>query len=110
MNSGSTHAEHYFQRKGFNGYVKEHYEMSGFMSGTVSLDPSPVSRLHHNLLNAIKDHHTLPKMIIVVPDNNILQFIVQKNNMSSIHNGQGNSLDYVRVHEVDSSSERIFAC
>ena len=81
----NSYAEYYFQRSQteFQGYVKDKYEMSGFMATNSPLDRSLVSRIRNNLLTAIREQPVLPRIVVVVLDDNIVNFIEQKNDTSS---------------------------
>ena len=86
----NSYEKYYFQRSKseYEAYVKENYEMSGFMAGELELDNCPVSRLRNNILMAIEKQPILPKLIVIVPDDDILEYIANKNDMSSYSIGR----------------------
>ena len=54
----------------------DNFEVVGFMNDSAnSTDPSIISHLRNMLVEAIKDKTLLPKMIIIVPDDDIINFI-----------------------------------
>ena len=60
-------------------YMKEKFEVSGFMNNEdQSYDINIISRIRNGLVSAICDQIVLPKMIIMVPDDNILQNIKEQ--------------------------------
>ena len=78
-------SEFYFQRPfaEFTGYTRIKYEVSGFINGEYdALDKNSVSQLNNQLYKAIKEQTYLPRILIIVPDDNLIQFIVSKNDTS----------------------------
>ena len=60
-------------------YMKEKFEVSRFMNNKdQSYDTNTISRIRNGLVTAICDQIVLPKMIIMVPDDNILQNIKEQ--------------------------------
>ena len=53
------------------------------MSTAAPLDPSPFSRICNSLLGAIKEQMVLPRLIVIVPDDNIVSYIESRNDTSS---------------------------
>ena len=71
-----TFQQYFYERQiEIKGYVRENFEISGFMNNsTNSLDGNTVSRFCNMLVGAITDKKVFPKMIDVVPDDDIVNF------------------------------------
>ena len=83
---------HYFKRDDMASYAKDKYEVSGFFNNRfMSLDPNVVSRLRNVLVMGIKEQSFLPKMVVVVPDDDIVHEVNEGFYSSSI------SDDYYKV-------------
>ena len=64
--------------------MKDNYEVSGLLAtGHTELNPNVPGRIRNALIRGIKDQILLPKMVIVVPDDDLLRFIQNKNDTSS---------------------------
>ena len=78
-NFGFRSFDQYFKSRNpadYSGYCMEHYEVSNFMTNKFAcLDPSFLSRFRNLLVEGINAQITLPKMIVVVPDADILNAI-----------------------------------
>ena len=71
-----TIEEYYIQRdhKEYNGFVKEHFDVFQHSSSKYACtDKSVISRIRNQLANAIKEETTLPKLVVVVLDDDILR-------------------------------------
>ena len=56
--------------------MKERFEICGFMNKTsASLDENTISRFRNCLVGAILDQKVLPKIIVIVPDDNIIAYM-----------------------------------
>ena len=66
-----------FMKRNFGGcYTKENFNITGFMNGKfVSSNLSMLGRLKNALAAAIMENALLPKMIIVVPDDDIIKIV-----------------------------------
>ena len=67
------------QSSEFNGYVKSHFDVTGFYNGMMSENPCIISRLAnlmgHAILTKTVDNKLLPlsKLVVVVPDADIIR-------------------------------------
>ena len=53
--------------------------MSGFNNNTdLSYDVNTASRLQNLLVGPIRDHVTLPKILVIVPDDDLLRYLIKK--------------------------------
>ena len=78
FNSFNKH--YYLQLDDMNSYVRDHFDAFGFFSNNISyLDNSTPSRIRNLITGAIKDQKILPKLILVVPDSDILDYWHSKN-------------------------------
>ena len=74
--------------KGF-GYVKSHFDVTGFFNNNFSSDnPSVISRLSNLMQFAVSQDfhqkiHPLPKLIVVVVENNLIQLFKDSGGVSS---------------------------
>ena len=73
----STFYQHYHQRKdGFKSYIRENIEVPAYCKNDLSsTNRSVISRLRNALVEGIKEHIFLPKMVIIVPDLDITKFM-----------------------------------
>ena len=84
---GNKSFEKHFKSRQQEGYVNTHFDVSGFSSNSLNDNPSIICRFA-NLMNVavlnnssssstavIKRIQPLPKLIVVVPDNNILEVL-----------------------------------
>ena len=68
----------------YTGYVRHHFEVSGFMTNsTRSIDFNIISRIRSTLVGAIWDQKLFPKVIILVPDMDIVNYLLQCNAANS---------------------------
>ena len=77
----NSFAQFYHQRPESErrGYMMLNYEVSGFLNSKYrSLDGSIFGRLRSLYTSALTTHVWLPKLIIVVPDDDILKYIRKK--------------------------------
>ena len=82
----SSFEEFYFQRDmaHYTGYVWHHFEVSGFMTNSArSIDSNIISRMRSMLVGAIRDQKLFPKVIVMVPDMDIVNYLLQRNATSS---------------------------
>ena len=62
----------------FGGYVQSNLEVTGFMNNKHrSLDTSTIGRLRNLLVGALCDHPLPLKIIVIVPDDDIIRYIYQ---------------------------------
>ena len=76
-----TFEKHYKQRKegGYPMYAKKHFDLFGYSSSKYkSADQNMISRYRNLMPRAINEHILYPKMIIVVPDDDFLKFMLPK--------------------------------
>ena len=74
----TSYTRHFYQRpsENFQGYVKENYEVSGFLNNKRnSLDNSTVSRLRNLFPVALGSYASLPKLLVIVPDDDVIMYI-----------------------------------
>ena len=72
-----TYSEHFNERKfeDYDGYTRRYYGTRGFFTNKYSHhDQNAVSRLRNTLAKAITDRVLLPKMVVIVPDNDLIKF------------------------------------
>ena len=61
-------------------YTKEHFEVSGFMNDKYkSIDTNAVSRMRNLMVGALHDRVVFPKYIVVVMDDDLVEFVAEKN-------------------------------
>ena len=79
---GSRSFEQYYKTRMNNadGYVKSHFDISGYSNNMFSDNPSVISRMSNLLKYAVsqqieKKMYPLPKIIVVVPDDDIIKCI-----------------------------------
>ena len=78
--------EFYFQRDmaHYMGYIRHHFEVSGFMTNSArSIGSNIISRMRSTLVGAIRDQKLFPKVIIMVPDMDIINYLLQRNAANS---------------------------
>ena len=74
-------SQHYFNRnhKVFAGYVHDKFELHGYFNCKAnSNDPSTIGRFRNLLTGAIKSNVYLPKLIVSVPDDDLIKFVDSK--------------------------------
>ena len=72
----SSFRRYYHQQDVNNFYSKLQYEVSGYMSNPMeSLDTNVLIRYCNLLVGTIAEQVILPKMIIIVPDNDLNQVL-----------------------------------
>ena len=84
----NTFSKNYHSRplKEYIGYVRDNYEVTGFLNNKYkSLDQNAVSRLRNLMIGAISDYPLLPKLIVIVPDEDILLFIIKTGDRKLLH-------------------------
>ena len=60
-------------------YAKQFFEVSGFMNNTLkSYDVNVVSRVHNGIVAAMRDQPILPKYLVLVPDDDIINYALRK--------------------------------
>ena len=67
---------HFFRRNKdeYNGFTKEHFEVSGFMSDANSVDSNLLSRMRNLLDVAIDSKLLFPKLVVIVMDNDMINY------------------------------------
>ena len=59
--------------------MKEHFEVSGFNNDRkASLNSNVISCIRNNFIGALSAQPTLPKFVVVVPDNDIIKYFLYK--------------------------------
>ena len=65
---------HFLKRTMTGSYIKENFDVTGFMNGKyISNNPSMMSRLKNALATAINEQAILPRLIVVVPDDDLIK-------------------------------------
>ena len=60
----------------YDGYIRNHYEVTGFMNSKyASQQRSMLARMRNLLPNAISNQPLLPKMVVIVPDDDLIRFM-----------------------------------
>ena len=60
--------------------MKEAFEVNGFNNDKdASVNENTISRLRNNLVAAIADQKVFPKIIVIVPGNDIINYFRYKN-------------------------------
>ena len=76
----------------YTGYVKEHYEIQGYMSDKfMSNNQNMVSQFQNYLAKAIQEEILFPKMVVIVPDDDMVHYL----------NHQGQGITKPLCHMVD---------
>ena len=86
-----TFSEFFFEREpsDYCGYARENFEVSGFMGDSFkSLDTNLISRMRGTFLKAIKDKVLLPKMVVLVPDDDIINYLKGRGSATSYSMGK----------------------
>ena len=60
-------------------YIRENFDVFGYFNNSLSWDKSILSRLRNLLITAMEEQKTLPKMIVVVPEFDIIKLCIQRN-------------------------------
>ena len=83
--------QHFKGRKSmdYNAYVKANFDFTGFFASFINDNPSLISRMTNLLINAIECKVNgrllpLPKIVVVVPDNDIICLLSDKDCFSGI--------------------------
>ena len=81
--------KHFYERNDIDRYMMEHFEVIGFNNNKeLSYDVNTISRMRNNLVGAVHDQKLLPKYVVVVLDDDIIQFarrrITKGNDWSTI--------------------------
>ena len=77
----NTYEKYYHQRsmEKYPYYAKERYDVSGFFNNSInSKDRSVLGRMRNLLTSALSDRPLLPKLIILVPDDDLIRVIKAK--------------------------------
>ena len=101
------------------GYVESHFDISGFTSNLFNENPSTISRFG-NLLKAAtsvsmdKKQMPLPKIVVVVPENDIINCFKGKGEQNGLTKAFGMVINYVMTEYergVSSYKEKLcFKC
>ena len=68
--------KYYYLQAGDEQYMKEQFEVTGFMNDkSSSLDTNTLSRFRNNFVGAVTDQPVLPKFVVIVPDNDIMKYV-----------------------------------
>ena len=68
--------KYYYLQAGDEQYMKEQFEVTGFMNDkSSSLDTNTLSRFRNNFVGAVTDQPVLPKFVVIVPDNDIIKYV-----------------------------------
>ena len=79
-------AEYYYQvdLAEYKGFIPENYETTGLVTSSYkNLNPSILGHLHNSVISGMKDQKLLPKMLVIVLDDDLLKAIVDQNDTSS---------------------------
>ena len=105
---GSRLFEQYFKARksiDYNGYVMANFDTVGFFTNFFNDNPSMVSRMA-NLMNSVIECKynsklmSLPKLIVIVPDNDIIKLLSEKDCFSSLSKPFSRILNYIMTeHE-----------
>ena len=82
--------EQYFQNRlstEYNGYIKANFDVRGFFGNFMSDNPSTISRIANLMANAVSSQinnkiQPLPKIIVVVPDGDLIQNFLNRHSVS----------------------------
>ena len=100
-----SYQKYYYQREPevYGGYVKVHFEMSAYLNNKMnSLDNNTASCLRNVLVAAIQVQVQLPKIIVIVPDDDLLTFLD--------YNKYGKSVIYGKVTDwIMTQHDRLLA-
>ena len=100
-----SYNDHYHRRnkESFSGYMRDHFDMKAQLHGKyVSSDPSIIGRFRNSLVSAIDDDPLLPKMVVVVPDDDLIKALN--------HKGAGSSKALGRIIEkIMNEREKIIS-
>ena len=80
-------SKHYYQQKDnlSNNYISSHYEVSVFFNDDpASLDKNVLSRLHNLLVGAINDRTILPKLMVIIPDDDLINYFLSKGGWNTV--------------------------
>ena len=118
---GSRSFKQYFKARAssdFNGYVKAHYDVTGFFNNFVRCDnPSILSRLGNLLVQALNNSKSaangimpLPKLIVVVVDDDILKLFKDcSHGVGSVTKSMSRAINFVMTaHECAISTFKEF--
>ena len=79
-----SYNRYFYQQPEENYYIRRRFEVSSFMSNLDhSVDTNIVSRFRNLLAGTIAENPLLPKLIVLVPDADIISFYGQKSNAGS---------------------------
>ena len=73
-----SYQKYYYHRdpENFNGYVKYRFEMSAYLNNkSNSIDTNLISRMRHLMVGAITAQVCLPKLIMIVPDDDFITYL-----------------------------------
>ena len=60
----------------YSGYIKEHYDTRGYINSRYSsTDQNLVSRVRNLMAHAIKEQVLLPKLIVIVLDDDLIKYL-----------------------------------
>ena len=62
----------------WQSYGKDNFDVSGYFDSKISLNPRPLSRLKNQLSQAINEHKIFPRIIVIIPDADIANFLATK--------------------------------
>ena len=77
--------KHYFQRKHseFDGYVRENFEINGYFNNkNNNMDSSIFGRQRNLIVSAVNENKYLPKLVVLVPDDDIVDYLATKRDLS----------------------------
>ena len=110
---GSRSFEQFFKSRMNNeGYVKTHFDIYGFTNNMFSENPSVIARFANLMKVATEEKTTtekrigpLPKLIVIVPENDIIKVLLAKNVTKGITKGLGRLVNFIMTeHERGISS------
>ena len=101
---GSKSFEHFFKAKSTDGYVKNHFDMQGFSNNMFAENPSIIGRMGNLLNNALSKESgkylPLPKIIVEVPDDDIIRSMKLTEDACNLSKNFGRMVNFVMTeHE-----------
>ena len=93
-----SYEDHFRKRshKPYSVYIKENFDVTAFINGKFkSKDPSVVSRLRNALVTAVTKQPVLPKLVVIVPDDDMIKFL--NIYAAGISKSLGKIVDYIML-------------
>ena len=87
-------------------YMKNNYEVKHFAANSLDLNRSVVGRYRNQLIKAITDEKLLPKLIVVIQDNDIIEAVRAEQKGSEVSEIYGRLIHWLSA-EFDKLSKLI---